>query len=180
MADPDKLALLRAYVNEGGKLYITDLSYDFVEQAFPEYIDFLGSDDVLETMPEWADEAEWGTGGITSNATVNDSQLTSWLNNVTCEGGSCRNSDGTVRVTGFADGWGVMNGIHTGAAASTKGWVTGPVGWGFDESGNKPLTILFNHGAGKVLYSSYHVVTESPSSGFWPQERILQYFIFEM
>lgn len=183
LIDPNVRALIRAYVNQGGKLYITDLAYNFVEQVFPEYIDFYGGDDVAVTEPERTNEAGVGYENIRSDATVMDNQLATWLDNISCQGSPCRNQDGTVHVQGFLGGWGVMNGIHPGMSGSTKVWIQGPVswvGWGGDEEGVKPLTMSFNHGAGKVLYTSYHTENESPSSSFWPQERILQYLVFEL
>ena len=73
------IAILRDYVNDGGKLYITDLSYDYVEQVFPEYIDFYGSDETAETERETMNDAQVGDSDITSDATINDSQLALWL-----------------------------------------------------------------------------------------------------
>ncbi len=184
LGDADKKSILRQYVNNGGKLYITDLSYDFVEQVFPEYVDFYGSDEVSEPEPEEMDMAEIGDYGITSNATINDNQLVSWLNTVSCQGGSCLNSNNTAHIAGFLPGWALINGAHPAKTSDVKIWITGPVSW-YDwsigeGSGSKPLTISFNFGLGKVLYTSYHTEEENPSSGFWPQERILQYFVFEL
>lgn len=182
--DSSKMAILREYVNGGGKLYVTDLSYDYVEQIFPEYIDFYGSDDVAETEPESMDDAQVGESGITSNATINDSQLTAWLQTVLCQGGACLNTDGTVHIAGFLGGWAVINGAHPAQASEVKIWITGPVQWYDWESGDgigvKPLTLTFIHGMGKVLYTSYHTEEENPSTDFWPQERVLQYLVFEL
>ncbi|WP_281255912.1 hypothetical protein [Deinococcus hopiensis] len=36
---------------------MSDQSYDYVEQAFPEYVDFYGSDGTPEIAPEQPDEA---------------------------------------------------------------------------------------------------------------------------
>ncbi|UCH15533.1 MAG: hypothetical protein JSV22_06105 [Bacteroidales bacterium] len=186
LADADKISILRQYVNDGGKLYITDLSYDFVEQVFPEYIDFYGSDEVTDTEAEEMDVAQIGDYSITSNATINDNQLLSWLKTVACQGGSCLNSDNTVHIAGFLSGWALINGAHPAKSSDVKIWITGPVSWydwyleDGEGSGSKPLTVSFNFGLGKVLYTSYHTEEENPSSGFWPQERILQYLVFEL
>ena len=186
LEDTDKKSILRQYVNNGGKLYITDQSYDFVEQVFPEYVDFYGMDEVSETKAEETDAAQVGDDGITSNASINDNQLLSWLKTVSCQGGSCLNSDNTVPIAGFLYGWTLINGAHPGKSSDVKIWITGPVSWDdcFTEAGagagSKPLTVSFNFGLGKVLYSSYHTEEENPSSGFWPQERILQYLVFEL
>jgi hypothetical protein len=184
--DETKLGIIRDYVSGGGKLYITDLSYDYVEQVFPEYIDFYGSDETDETEKEEIGAAEVGESGITSEATVNDSQLKAWLQTVLCQDGSCLNPDMTVHIAGFWAGWAVINGAHSLQSSSVKIWITGPVSW-YDwalvdpeGSGDKPLTLSFVHGLGRVLYTSYHTEEDNPSSGFWPQERILQYLVLEL
>lgn len=179
----NKKSVIRDYVYEGGKLYVTDQSYDFVEQVFPEYIDFSGSDEITQTNPELMDEAEVGYNDITSDATILDNQLASWLGNVSCQGESCLINPTTVHIAGFWSGWAVINGAHPGKSSVVKIWVSGPVEWddwvsGYS-TGTKPLTVSFIHGDGKVIYTSYHTEEDSPSGDFWPQERILQYLVFE-
>ena len=192
LLDSTKVNILRQYVQQGGRLYITDLSYDFVEQVFPEFIDFYGSDSTPETNPENIGAAEVGDSGITSEADVLDTTLKEWLKEV-----SCKELDYTtyppteidvpcidpatekVHIEGFLSGWAVINGPHPGQTSNVKVWVKGPVSWydGGNQSGVKPLTVSFTFGNGKVLYTSYH--TESTNiKGFIPQERILQYLVF--
>ncbi len=184
--DPETTTLIRDYVNQGGRLYVTDLSYDYIEHAFPEYIDFLHSDDSEENEPELINIAEYGFWGITPDAQIHNDQLTAWLANVTCEGGSCLNDDDTVTIKGFLRYWALMNGAEPSMTDEVTTWVSGPVVWAdifadtFEQEGIKPLTVTFDFGQGRVLYTSYHTEDEDPVAGFWPQERILQYLIFEM
>ena len=192
--DPQVVNNLRDYVFGGGSLYVTDWSYDYVEQAFPEFIDFYGSDAVAQSEPENWDEAAVGTGGVTNNATVVDTTLRSWLQNL--PGGSALNPDGTVPIVGFLGGWVVMNSANT--AAGTKVWIQandffypsvagvahasrhGRVLAGSrGEVAGDPLTVTFTHGEGRVLYSSYHT-EETPSPDLRPQERVLAYLVFEV
>jgi len=44
---------------------------------------------------------------------------------------------------------------------------------------NRPLTVGFNVGSGRVTYTSYH---NEPfgAAGFVPVERILQFLVFEL
>jgi hypothetical protein len=63
---PDNLTQLQAYVNAGGRLYVTDLSYDFVEQPFPQVMRFEGDADDPSTPGslrgvEWYSTV-WRTG----------------------------------------------------------------------------------------------------------------------
>lgn len=46
------------------------------------------------------------------------------------------------------------------------------------ETFTKPLTASFAFGAGYVFFSSYHSEDRN-STGLLPQERVLQYLIFE-
>ncbi len=182
--DANMVNILRSYVEDGGKLYVTDQSYDFVEQPFPQYIDFFGSGETADTEPEGFNDAEVGEDDITCDATVNDTQLAAWLQAVTCQGGSCLNTDNTVPVAGFWSYWAVINRVHPAKTSEVKIWISGPVSWYEEESGEgsgvKPLTVSFSHGLGKVLYTSYHTEEDNPTADFWPQERILQYLVFEL
>jgi len=181
---------IKNFVNAGGSLYVTDLSYDFVEQVFPEFIDFYGSDATPAANPETIDEAQVGTSGISVDATVLDDTLKTWL-----QGRGALNPSGTVSIAGFLSGWAVMNGVGSG----TKSWIRGSVQYSglsvtkqasraahsqsiilrASTTGEKPLTISFSYGSGKVLYSSYHT-QEDPSPTLRPQEYILAYLVFEM
>jgi len=184
LTDSSKISILRDYVLNGGKLYITDLSYDFVEQVFPEFIDFYGSELTPESDPENMNEAEVGEDGITTEAEVLDSTLKEWLKEVSCKDSYGNTVDcinpvtERVHIEGFMSGWAVINGAHPGKTGDVKIWIRGEVSsWNF---GNevKPLTVSFKFGAGKVLYTSYHTESYSPPDGFLPQERILQYLVF--
>lgn len=182
LLDQADINALRAYVENGGILYVTDLAYDYVEQVFPEFIDYHGSDTTAAANPEPMNVAEVGEDGITTEATILNSDLKSWMEAVSCEAGSCLNGDGTVHVAGFLSGWAVIDGQESGSTVNFS--VKGTVSW-YDAgtfnltSGAKVLTAEFPAGSGKVIYSSYHTVEEDPSPGWKPQERILQYLVFE-
>jgi hypothetical protein len=178
------LGTLRGWVNDGGVLYCTDLAYDFVEQPFPEFIDFFGSNATAASDRETPGAAEAGFGrnpgetpAVSTNATVLDSLLAGFLDAVTCRTGACRNTNGTVFITGFAPSWAVMNGPHSGVPLKT--WVQGPVAVIDSATSVRPLTASFAHGHGTVHFSSYHTEEDNPSTGFTPQERILQFLVFE-
>ena len=64
-------------MQQGGRLYVSDLAYDFVEQAFPGYIDFEGSAGTSAASAEVPNVAELGISGITSDATL-DPALQAW------------------------------------------------------------------------------------------------------
>lgn len=198
--DSTVISNIQSYVNSGGKLYVTDLAYDFVEQTFPEVMDFQGGGDGSSTSAETGGAAELGDSGIVSDATVSNSTMKTWLSGratntidsasspgsiscTTTTGGSATalNTDGTTtRIGDFLSGWAVMKEAHD---SSTTVWLTGPVTFsGSSGSETRPLTVTRTIGSnsGEILYSSYHTSHSCPTSGFWPQERVLQYLVFEV
>lgn len=186
-ADESTRATLREYVEEGGRLYVTDLAYDFVEQTFPEFLDFEGSDSTPHGEPETQDDAEQGRSGITPDGDVLDDFLLSFLDTVDC-GGDCLNDDDTIPLDGFLSGWGVMVDAHPEKADQVKFWVSADIHRYSDdlnEQGvNRPLTMSFPFGKGLVIYSSYHTHHgyyggEDELDVLLPQERVLQYLVFE-
>jgi len=174
--------LLREYVKQGGRLYVTDRAYDFVEQALPEFIDFYGSDEVDEKDAEYSDVAEVGEDGLgtvrasfAANSSVD--MLKAYLEALSCNGTSCVGADGTVGITGFLPSWAVINGVHPMQLADTKIWIEGPVTYASNDEGVKPLTVSFRFGDGMVMFSSYHTHSGVKLSA---QERILEYLVFEL
>lgn len=179
--DPTRVQMLRDYVTQGGRLYVSDLAYDFVEQVFPAYVDFEGSPGTAAASAETPGAAELGESDITSEATL-DPALRSWLGTVTCgSGASCLSGGGTTaHIEGFLGGWAVMVGAHASAPSPVRVWVNGPVTFsGQTTPVNRPLTVAFSVGTGRVTYTSYH---NEPfgATGFVPVERILQFLVFEL
>lgn len=174
----NQVSTIRDYVENGGTLYITDLSYNYAEQVFPAYIDFLGDPDTPADEPEQMGIADQGKSDITVRGDILENQLKDWLSVVKCGSDSCLNEENqTVKIRGFAPAWAVMNGAHEGSG--TRLWVEGAVEWVEGGSGTKPLTASFSVGSGKVIYSSYHTIEDEHTTEFHPQERILQYLVFE-
>ncbi|MCA9672930.1 MAG: carboxypeptidase regulatory-like domain-containing protein [Myxococcales bacterium] len=169
---------IREYVRQGGRLFVTDLSYDFIEQVFPEYIDFEGSDGTGATIPEDHNAAEVGTKDLTINAEVTDTQLRDWL---ALPEINALGADKHVELVGFKTGWTVAKkGDDT---LGVKVWVQGPARW-IGGSGTRPLTMSYDfldkdrQGCGRVLFSSYHAFGNAPV--LLAQERILEYLMLEM
>jgi len=189
--------VLQDYVAAGGRLYVTDLSYDFVEQAFPQVMMFE-NDPIDPLTPGSNGDAENGEGGIHLNATVKNTGMQSWLSNVTVNsynGTAPGNPDdctydvtysqvtgalvgGLIPIGDFLPMWTHMTGAHAGYTPTV--WISsGSVN--FDGQLDRPLTISMDMsaGGGRIVYSSYHTADQCASLGFWPQERVLQYLIFE-
>lgn len=189
---------LGEYVTNGGILYVTDWSYQALEQPFPDFVDFaLGSDAEGGTPESPFTAAKIGTGGITTDATV-DEDLGEWLDGVTVNDGEigidcytsdetivnaqdgARNDDGTVTIGDFLGSWVVMDGFYDDLAEGVAVlWASGPIESSLGSDSDAPLTASAGRGDGAIVYSSYHTAHTCPTTGFWPQERILQYLVFE-
>ena len=183
------------YVLSGGRLYVTDWSYDYVEQigAFSPIIDF--GPDASGSAPEPANAGAMGEGGITTEAQVLDQGMNDWLQAVeTVTGDTVFSSPGRVHIEHFLAEW-VMQ-LSVQVADNVKVWLTGDVSGG-SLSGDYPLTTTFDYQAcGRVLYSSYHTAGRPPpplfgtpdytfpnyctSDPLTPQERVLEYLILHV
>jgi hypothetical protein len=150
--EPAVIENLRAYLRGGGRLYATDQAYDVVESIAPQAIDFAegGADlAIAETM----DQAEIGLVGADVSAVVDDVDLRNWL-----AATGALTPASTIPVIGFIGGWAVIDNVDPGVA---KVWVRGdalvygaatPEG----QTRNVPLTVTYDAGCGRVLFSSYH------------------------
>lgn len=181
-SNPARLQILRDYVNAGGRIYASDWAYDFVEQAFPDYIDFHGSPGTALGVAEADGAAQRGVAA-TVNATLDDT-LRAWLATVACTGGSCLNADQTAQVKLDLGSWALMESAHPEKESSVHVWARGPVqASGESAAVDRPLTASFTVGSGRVTYTSYHNHGGSSGSGasdFTPLERIMQFLVFEL
>lgn len=95
--EPENVALMREYVAGGGRLYVSDLSYDLVERAFPEYIEFFGDDDEDNAAQVGPD-----LSSTTLDATVRDAGLAAWLATRDCgAGGRIDTATNTLKLGGL-------------------------------------------------------------------------------
>jgi hypothetical protein len=169
---------LREYVRRGGRLFVTDFSYEYVEQVFPEFIDFEGSDSTPAGQPEEPNAAELGSENLVVRAAILDPELKAWLGLPAIK---ALLSDGSVEITGFMTGWAVIKSVNEKEGARV--WATGGVTWA-GGSGARPLTASYEFrdsdraGCGRVMFSSYHTHGSAPE--LLPQERILEYLILEI
>lgn len=169
--------VLREYVRSGGRLFVTDLSYDFVEQVFPEFIDFQAGGDDEWSLPEPHNDAEVGTAGLELEAEVMDESLAQWLKLPEIE---ALLPNDRLSIVGFSETWAMQRSV----SPSAKVWVRGPVS-GIGVSGEtRPLTSSYpfvdddGKGCGRVFFSSYH--THGDQEVLSPQERVLEYLMLEI
>jgi hypothetical protein len=96
---------LRDFVEAGGRLYVTDLSYDLLEGAFPSLVDYHGGGAGLGASPESAGAADLGEDIAALPATVGDEGLREWL-----EATGELDGDG-ITVRGLVEGWAMVDAV---------------------------------------------------------------------
>ncbi|MDF1615314.1 hypothetical protein [Desulfurivibrio dismutans] len=155
--------ILRNYVEQGGRLYATDLASPFVIQPFVEYVERIAS----------------GPSGAQPESEVVYAPLANWLASVTCTDGACLAPDNGIFLTGFAGGWHLLNPVDSSEGASVTTLVQGDLeGIITLDEPIQPLTMRFIHGDGVVVYSSYHTVAGTTGTEYLPQERVLEYLFY--
>jgi len=173
------------YIQAGGRFYVTDWSYAWIEQveALSPSVDFEPGPS--GAAPEAPDAAKIGGDGLRVTATLKDPQLVEWLGQFP---GATQN--GQSLIEHFVGDWVMMS----SASKDVKVWVEGQVKSGDGAvSGVRPLTVTFNFkNCGKVLFTSYHTEGREgelfplPFPGYCgtgapsPQDRILEYLIFDI
>ena len=173
------------YVGGGGRLYVTDWSYDYMEQVseFAPYIFFDGGGDQGKPQPIGA--AEWVWSGDVITASIGQPELAEWMK----DAGASTN--GTVQIEGS---WALA--LSTSADQTlykSTTWVHGNA-----NAVDRPMTVTYDYkSCGKVLWSSYH--TQEPGGGspgftgtkfptyciskpstMIAQEKILEYLILQI
>jgi hypothetical protein len=158
-------ANMQAFVAAGGKLYVTDWSYEFVRQPFTGFVSWVGEDSTLGSA---ASGDEWD-----SPANAQDQGLADWL---------AATGDATFTVAG---NWTEIRSVNTMPGKDPKGndaditpkvWVTARKG-----AQESPTTVSFENQCGRVLFSTYH--TESGFGGnptLLAQEKALLYVLLEV
>lgn len=161
---------LRSFVQGGGRLYVTDFSYEYVKQTWPKPI-------------------TWGTGGTSwsqdgrgeacisswdGQAQWKDASLGAWMSEPTVNGSA------TVELEG---NWSWIKGVSTYSAQDENGvtqdltpkvWANGRRGGNYE-----PTTVSFQDKCGRVLFSTYHSENHGGTQ-LLPQEKALLYILLEV
>jgi hypothetical protein len=157
------------FVQAGGKLYVTDWSYEFVRQPFPGYLSWEGE---TATVGSAASGNEWD-----APATATDQGLADWL---TATG------DATFTVKG---NWTKLTSVNTQSGLDEKGATVDvtPKVWVTAQSSTSgaltPTTVSFQNKCGRVLFSTYHTesgVGGGGGSALLAQEKALLYVLLEV
>ncbi len=160
--DSQTIKNLQDFVLAGGRFYVTDWSYEYVRQPWPQYLDFKGT------------SSGFGGGCISeydAPATVQDQGMSDWLA-----------AQGISNFQVKAN-WSIVEGMHQvqtvdpsgkPIAVTPKAWVMGKT-----PEGPRPTTVSFESGCGRVLFSTYHTEANG-SPQLAPQELALLYVLLEV
>ncbi|MBL8680992.1 MAG: hypothetical protein JNK05_17555 [Myxococcales bacterium] len=175
---------VRDWLRRGGRLYTSDTAYGLLARSVPQVATFAGG----TTLTMGRDPANVGFGASPPNGrmytgSVPDVPLRTWL----MDRGSL-GAGGSINLTGFISPWVAIDTVPM----TTRTVVDAEVEW-FSSvpnmpmpAGRRPLTISADvtegGGCGRIVFSSYEVDnrTASPTAPLTPQERVLEYMIFEL
>lgn len=189
---------IRDYVAEGGKLYVTDWSAEWMDAAFPGFVAFDPSHD---TTPEMAasgtiNPGDGDFGHFAASARATDPELAAWLDGqraplVIPQGDEAAGFpstyvDGEIDADDFVieGNWNLIRSLPEVTIGTDEAgdpivetattWISG------DFQGTYyPHTVTFEPSCGRVLYSTYHTA-QKPHPGLVPQERVLLHLIMEI
>lgn len=167
---------LRTFAKAGGRVYITDWSYDWLTRTWPGYAtiqDKASPNPVTPSDPicKGCMNDHWD-----APATSQDADLSAWLSEVSpntpfvAKGNFSRLLSVQPAPGEDIDGNPVSVTPKVWVTAETSPSAGGPMG-------SYPTTISFPDKCGKVLFSTYH--TEGNTADLLPQEKALFYLVLE-
>jgi len=201
LRQPQVLANLRDYLAAGGRFYVTDWSYDFLQQV-PELapsVCFEDDQDCSITTPHGfhAAVAQGGTLSSLSAAVSLDSPktqaLSDWLAMLSTGAPLVPSA---LPISDLLPGWVVVQQTARDAARyPVTTWLAAEISDRIRPPRRRPLTLSFDYPpqaiCGRALFSSYHTRQRSqrlafpaycPATGtsLLPQEHVLAFLFFEL
>lgn len=153
-------ANLNSFVQKGGRVYVSDWSYEYVRQVFPGFVSWQGETSTIGSA--------CGGGGGDQVVRSKDQGLGDWL--------SAQGQD----LSEVKDAWTALAGVRTQMGPDLEGKPTmiTPRVW---VSAASPTTVSFRYGCGRVLYTTYHTQPSSETNGpLEAQALALLYLILEV
>ncbi|HND09491.1 MAG TPA: hypothetical protein PKO07_06640 [Pseudomonadota bacterium] len=151
---------LADFVAKGGRIYVSDWSYEYVRQVFPGYITWRGESTQIGSA--------CSGGGGNQSVYKKESGLDAWLQ---AQGKS---------LSEVKDAWTAIASVQDKMDIDADGKMSKitPKVWVETTS---PVTASVQHGCGRVLYTTYHTQPTSETSGaLEPQALALLYLILEV
>jgi hypothetical protein len=155
---------LQEFVAAGGKLYSTDYQYEYMRRPWPGYVTWNG-----ETSESGS---ACKAGEYTAPAVVGDDGLQAWLGAQSIDNFDLEANYLIIDKVNTVQGLGLDG---NPASITPKVWMKGSI-----NGVEKPTTVSFEHGCGRVMYSTYHTEDKKSGSGLLPQELALLYIILEV
>ena len=165
--DGNGKSVIKDYIERGGKLYVTDWSYEYVNQTWPGFVKFTGDDPKVLgsacTIGDYSGTAQWG-----------DPSLKSWMDALGEQNAQLEKNyvgiDSTSPQPGFDE-----NG--QAVTITPKVWASTMVG-----SQPRIATVSFQDKCGRVMYSTYHAegTDNGGSNTLLAQEKALFHILLEV
>ncbi len=162
---------LKSYVDAGGKLYVTDFSYEAVRQTWPGFITWY--DTAMRPLPDTTEGMGTACRGSEENSqgVLGDQGLKDWMTAI-------GNGNVTLKAS-----WSRIQKVNPqpGVDATGKPVTITPKVWMSSQVGAQtfPATVSFEQKCGRVLMSSYHCEGDS-GTGLLAQEKALLYILLEV
>jgi hypothetical protein len=157
---------MREYVAKGGKLYVTDWSYEYVRQTWPGFVKFTGETSAVGsacTIGEYSGPAQW-----------DDPELGKWMTAIGEGSAELKKSYVSIASTSPQ-----MGKDENGAAALIT-----PKVWASTKVNGRTLTstVSFQDTCGRVMYSTYHAegTDHGGGGGLLAQEKALFHILLEV
>ena len=160
------------YVDSGGKLYVTDFSYEIIRQTWPNLITWY--DDSMQPLTGTSTGQGSGCLGTddTTQGTAKDPGLADWLAAIGDPTPQLKESWTRIAKVEPQPGFDA-NGNPT--TITPKVWMTSKL----DANTELPATVSFEQKCGRVLFSTYHC--EGAFGGeLLAQEKALLYILLEV
>ena len=158
---------LKGFVGGGGKLYVTDYSYEFVNQTWPGFIVWKDKDG-NDLTKNSAYGAACQPGAYTKKGTADDTGLSSWLNAIGETNFDLKDSWTIISKTAALPG---QDQDGNPVTITPKTWMT--------SDGTGPSTVSFEDRCGRVLFSTYHAEGDV-GDALLAQEKALLYILLEV
>lgn len=162
LENPAVVEVLRSYVEAGGKLYVTDWSYDIMKAVFPEPMAW--EDD--EGTPNSAQVPSYD-----APAEAVDAGLGAWLGT---QGVTDLTVEANYTILASTSAFQAPDADGDMTTMTPKVWVESDVS-GY---GKRPATVTFQYGCGRGMFSTYHTEGYGGAS-LLPQELALAYILLE-
>ena len=165
--DPQLRSAVKDFVAQGGKLYVSDWSYEYVRQGWPGFVSWVGETSQLGSGCQ--------PGGADSPAQFDDPSLRDWMTAI---------GEGSASLK---SAWSTIEKVNPVSSIDENGktFTQTPKVWASvkQSSGTHPATVSFQDRCGRVLYSTYHAEGSDTANGqgsFLAQEKALMHILLEV